>query len=152
MRTESGNALALERSMNLQCNVMTFEEALRNAQVIDKLDDERREKLFGIMKWHTDMNIHFDNTLKTILQLNDITTLKEKLKELQDKQNEFILKFSQRFEEIKAEELYHEKLDDDLRKYLIGYTIECREKLKIMNSEVEEKLIRENREKLKKKI
>ena len=79
---------------------MIFEEALRNTKVIDKLDDERRGKLFGIMKWRTDMNIYSENTFST-------------------------------FKIYKKE-----KLDDDLREYLIGYTIECREKLKkeVMNN------------------
>ena len=58
MRTENSNSLALERSMNLQCKIMTFEEALRNAQVIDKLDDERREKMFGLIKWQRDIMIN----------------------------------------------------------------------------------------------
>lgn len=150
MRTEDGNSLSLERSMNLQCHIMTFEEALRNAQVIDKLDDQRRERLFGLIKWHDDMNKHFDYRLESILQLSDIQTLKEILNTLKQEIKEFNVKFNKSFESVKSDELYYENLDDDLREYLIKYSVKCREQLRIENSEIEEKLIRENKEKLNK--
>ena len=38
-------------------------------------------------------------------------------------------------------------MDDNLREFLINYAVECREKLKIENSEVEAKMILENLEK-----
>ena len=58
----------------------------------------------------------------------------------------FNTKFNESFEKIKNDELYYENLDDELRDYLIKYAIRCREDLRIENSEVEEKLIRENKE------
>ncbi|MGL5049961.1 MAG: hypothetical protein ACRC6A_07675, partial [Fusobacteriaceae bacterium] len=79
MRTESSNSLALERSMNLQCHIMTFEEALRHASVNDKLDDERREKMFGLMKWRLDMSIHFDKQYEKILALENLEEIKKEL-------------------------------------------------------------------------
>lgn len=150
MRTESGNSLALERSMNLQCHIMTFEEALRNASVIDKLDDERREKMFGLIKWKFDMNIHFDNRLNKILDLNNLEQIKKELLTLQNDIKKFNEKFEKSFESVKKDELYYENIDDELRTYLINYAVKCREQLRIENSEVEEKLIRENKENLKK--
>ncbi|WP_330112031.1 hypothetical protein VSU16_05265 [Cetobacterium somerae] len=150
MRTESGNSLALERSMNLQCHIMTFEEALRNASVIDKLDDERREKMFGLIKWKFDMNIHFDNRLSKILDLDNLDQIKKELLTLQNDIKKFNEKFEKSFESVKKDELYYENIDDELRTYLINYAVKCREQLRIENSEVEEKLIRENKENLKK--
>ena len=38
-------SMELARSMNLQSHVMTIEEGLRHSEMIDKLDDARREKL-----------------------------------------------------------------------------------------------------------
>ncbi len=151
MRTESGNSLALERSMNLQCHIMTFEEALRNAQVIDKLDDQRREKMFGLIKWLDDMNTNFNKKLEVILNILDIEKLKIELEKFKLERNEFNLKFKESFELVKEDELYYEKLDDELRTYLIDYSAKCREQLRISNSEIEEKLMRENKEKLKNK-
>lgn len=150
MRTESSNSLALERSMNLQCHIMTFEEALRHASVNDKLDDERREKMFGLMKWKFDMNIHFDKQLKKILSLESLEEIKKKLFPLREEIKNFNHKFEKSFEVLKADELYYEKIDDDVRTYLINYATRCREKLRIENSLVEEKLIRENKENLNK--
>lgn len=150
MRTESSNSLALERSMNLQCHIMTFEEALRHASVNDKLDDERREKMFGLMKWKFDMNIHFDKRLKKILSLEISEEIKKELLSLREEIKNFNSKFEKSFETLKSDELYYEKIDDDVRTYLINYAASCREKLRIENSIVEEKLIRENKENLSK--
>ncbi len=145
MRTESSNSLNLERSMNLQCHIMTFEEALRNAKVIDNLDDNRRKKMFGLMKWLEDMNINFNKKLDIILQMNDLKDLKFKLEKLKLEQLSFQEKFKEKFELIKSDELYYEELDDELREYLINYAIKCREELKIENSKIETKLILENK-------
>lgn len=142
MRTENSNSLALERSMNLQCKIMTFEEALRNAQVIDRLDDERREKMFGLIKWQNDMFIFFKKRLDSLL----INYTKNSLESFICDFVKFNTKFNESFEKIKNDELYYENLDDELRDYLIKYAIRCREDLRIENSEVEEKLIRENKE------
>lgn len=150
MRTESSNSLALERSMNLQCHIMTFEEALRHASVNDKLDDERRDKMFGLMKWKFDMNIHFDKRLKKILTLENLEEIKKELLSLREEIKNFNNKFEKSFETLKKDELYHEQIDDDVRTYLINYAARCREKLRIENSVVEEKLIRENKENLNK--
>lgn len=150
MRTENSNSLALERSMNLQCHIMTFEEALRNADVIDKLDDERREKMFDLMKWRVDMNIHFDKHLTKILSIGNLEQTKKELLTLKNDIKKFNEKFEKRFESIKKDELHYENIDDDVRTYLINYAVKCREKLRIENSMIEEKLIRENKENLKK--
>lgn len=150
MRTESSNSLALERSMNLQCHIMTFEEALRHASVNDKLDDKRREKMFGLMKWKFDMNIHFDKQLIKIQSLEILEEIKKELLSLREEIKNFNNKFEKSFETLKNDELYYEKIDDDVRTYLINYAARCREKLRIENSIVEEKLIRENKENLSK--
>lgn len=142
MRTENSNSLALERSMNLQCKIMTFEEALRNAQVVDKLDDERREKMFGLIKWQNDMFICFKKQLDSLLMNYTKNSLELFICDFV----KFNTKFNESFEKIKNDELYYENLDDELRDYLIKYAIRCREDLRIENSQVEEKLIRENKE------
>lgn len=49
-RPDSALSLELERSMNMQVRVATFEEHLRQAQVISDLDRERRVKSFNLNK------------------------------------------------------------------------------------------------------
>lgn len=147
MRTESGNSLALERSMNLQCRVMTFEESLRNASVIDSLDDNRRKKMYGLIKWKFDMDIHFDKCLDKILSFQNLDQMKKELLTLKNDMKSFNENFQKSFESIKTDELYYENIDDELRNYLINYAVRCREELKIENSKVEEKLIKENKNK-----
>ncbi|MCS5420286.1 MULTISPECIES: hypothetical protein [Psychrilyobacter] len=49
-RPESALSLELERSMNMQVRVSTFEEHLRHAQMISDLDRERRVKSFNLNK------------------------------------------------------------------------------------------------------
>ena len=59
----------LERSMNLQSRVMTIEETLRNSDVIDKIDDKRRDKMHGVLRWAKDIhksNIHDVREVKKI--------------------------------------------------------------------------------------
>ncbi|MEG2092462.1 hypothetical protein [Cetobacterium sp.] len=145
MRVKNSKSLALERSMNLQCHIMTFEEALRNAEVIDNLDDQRREKMFGLMKWRDDMNIHFSKRLEHILKIDNLGNLKNELEKHKTDKNEFDLKFKERSKIIKEDELYYEKLDDELRTYLIDYAVKCREELRELNSKTEMKLIKENK-------
>lgn len=145
MRTESGNSLALERSMNLQCHIMTFEEALRNAKVIDDLDDKRREKMFGLMKWLDDMNTYFNKNIEKILKLTSIENIHLHLRQYFMERQTFQLKFKESFEIIKNDELYYENLDDELRNYLINYAEKCREELRDSNSNIEMKLIIENK-------
>lgn len=76
--------------------------------------------------------------------------IKKKLFPLREEIKNFNHKFEKSFEVLKADELYYEKIDDDVRTYLINYAARCREKLRIENSLVEEKLIRENKENLNK--
>lgn len=142
MRTENSNSLALERSMNLQAKIMTFEEALRNATVIDELDDERRKNSFNLFKWQNDMFIHFKKRLENILIDNTYNLLETFLKDFV----EFNNKFQTSLNKLKKDELHYESLDDELREFLINYSIKCREELKIENSAIEKKLIRENKE------
>ena len=66
-------------------------------------------------------------------------TFEEELKELKEKQSEFLLNFTKRLDDF-SEELFHKNSDDNLSKSLLESSIECSKKLKIMNSEIEEEL------------
>lgn len=143
-RLDSALSLELERSMNMQVRIGTFEEHLRHAGVIDDLDDERRAKSFNLNKWNKDMQKSFSKTRSDILKLIDLSSMKKALEDLEEKINEFNEIYLGKRKQIDALEVQYEALDDDVRVWLLEYAIGCREKLKIENSNIEKKLIKEN--------
>lgn len=147
MKNCSGISSDLERSMNLQSRIMTFEECLRNAKVIDALDDKRRIKLFNLLIWNDDMQSNFISRLDKLVLEAEIEILKQDIRELRRNMKTFTEKFKKSINVVKNDEIKYEEMDDNLREFLINYAVECREKLKIENSEVEAKMILENLEK-----
>ncbi|MEQ3306287.1 hypothetical protein AAA294_02240 [Fusobacterium varium] len=149
MKNCSGISSDLERSMNLQSRIMTFEECLRNAKVIDALDDKRRVKMFNLLVWNDDMQSNFISRLDKIILEAEIEILKQDIRELRRNMKTFTEKFKKSISVVKNNEIKYEEMDDNLREFLINYAVECREKLRIENSEVEAKMILENLEKRK---
>jgi len=143
-RPDSALSLELERSMNMQVRVETFEEHLRHAGVIDDLDDERRVKSFNLNKWNEDMQKSFTKSRSKILQLTDLSSMKKALEDLDKKITEFNETYFEKRKQIDALEVQYEALDDEVRVWLLEYAVSCREKLKIENSNIEKKLIKEN--------
>ncbi|WP_037030024.1 hypothetical protein [Psychrilyobacter atlanticus] len=151
-RPDSALSLELERSMNMQVRVETFEEHLRHAGVIDDLDDERRVKSFNLNKWNEDMQKSFTKTRSKILKLKDLLSMKKALEDLDEKINDFNETYFEKRKQIDALEVQYEALDDEVRVWLLEYAVSCREKLKIENSNIEKKLIKENLGKKRGKI
>lgn len=141
MSKASVPSLELARSMNLQSHVMTIEEGLRHSETIDKLDDARREKLHGIIKWVKDINVSFIKDLKILLK-TDEKELKEKMLFILEKQEKFNQRFVISIDKVLKDEIELEKIDDKTREYLIKYTLETREKLKDDNSHFESEIIK----------
>lgn len=144
MNKQKGLSVELERSMNLQVHIMTFEEALRNASVIDRLDDKRRIKLYDVLSWNNDMFKSFSKKLLTISEKIRDPAVNQEVLDLLEQMKEFQEKFITSIEKEKEEDFHYESLDDNLRNYLINYAVQCREKLRIDNNKVETKLILEN--------
>jgi len=144
MNKQKGLSVELERSMNLQVHIMTFEEALRNASVIDRLDDKRRIKLYDVLSWNNDMFKSFSKKLLTISEKIKDPAVNQEVLDLLEQMKEFQEKFITSIEKEKEEDFHYESLDDNLRNYLINYAVQCREKLRIDNNKVETKLILEN--------
>lgn len=134
-------SMELSRSMNLQSHVMTIEEGLRHSEMIDKLDDARREKLHNIIKWVKDINVSFIKDLKTLLK-TDEKELKEKILFILEKQEKFNQRFTKSIDKVLKDEVELEKIDDKTREYLIKYTLETREKLKNDNSNFESEIVK----------
>lgn len=144
MNKQKGLSVELERSMNLQVHIMTFEEALRNASVIDRLDDKRRIKLYDVLSWNNDMFKSFSKKLTIISEKIKDPAVNQEVLDLLEQMKEFQEKFITSIEKEKEEDFHYESLDDNLRNYLINYAVQCREKLRIDNNKVETKLILEN--------
>lgn len=123
----------LERSMNLQSRVMTIEETLRNSDVVDKIDDKRREKMHGVLRWVKDTHKSIINDLREVKKISEGKNL-----ELVDNLLQKTTKFSERFEKtitkLMADEEVLERLDDENRVFLIKYAKTTREELKKDNS------------------
>lgn len=123
----------LERSMNLQSRVMTIEETLRNSDVVDKIDDKRREKMHGVLRWAKDIHKSIINDLREVKKISEGKNL-----ELVDNLLQKTTKFSERFEKtitkLIADEEVLERLDDENRVFLIKYAKTTREELKKDNS------------------
>ena len=143
-RPDSALSVELERSMNMQIRVETFEEHLRHAGVIDKLDDDRRKKSFDLDKWNEDMQKCFSRSRKELLEMNDLIEVREGLMLLDKKINNFNTMYSLKRSKLQELEIQYETLDDEVRSWLLEYALSCREKLRIENSTVERKLIEEN--------
>ena len=131
-------SMELERSMNLQVHVMTVEETLRHSAVIDKLDDERREKLHNVIKWVKEMQISFIRDLQEIYRSTALESLGKEI----EKQSKFLKQFTKSIDSILKQEIELEKLDDNTRNYLIELTVNTREKLKDENSKIEKEIIK----------
>lgn len=140
MAKQSIPSMELERSMNLMCHVMTIEEVLRNSEVIDSLDDKRREEHWEIQ------NYLFELREKHVEELYKFA--KELPSDYQPKLVKLVSDFSKKFHQyflkyhhLKKEEQKLEEIDDKNRNYLINYAKECREKLGDENSKIEAEII-----------
>lgn len=126
----------LERSMNLQSRVMTIEETLRNAAVIDSIDDKRREKMHGVLKWAHDIHKSVVNDLKKLNKESKGASPQD-IKKLFEKMLSFSVRFENSMTKLIADEDMLERLDDENRAFLIEYTKTTREKLRKDNSNFE---------------
>ena len=134
-------SMELARSMNLQSHVMTIEEGLRHSEMIDKLDDARREKLHNIVKWVKDIQVSFIKDLKTLLK-TDEKEIKEKILFVLEKQEKFNKRFVKSIDKVLKDEVELEKIDDKTREFLIAYTTQTKENLRQDNSHFESEIIK----------
>jgi hypothetical protein len=125
--------IELERSMNLQSRVMTIEETLRNSTVIDSVDDKRRKKMHGVLKWARDIHKSIVKDLKK-LEVENKGATPQDVERLLEKMFSFAEKFENSITKLISDEEVLEQLDDKNREFLIEYTKTTREKLKKDNS------------------
>ncbi len=146
MRTESGLSKALERSMNNQCRFMTLEECLRNETVVDKLDDERRDKAHKNTKWHINMTKCFEKRLEEFLAGLYILIPEENInigKEIMEDLKNHNETYFKNLNDLEEKELYFEEQSDNTREYMKAYTKKAMELSRLESSEVEKKMMEE---------
>ena len=90
------------------------------------------------------MQKSFSKTRASILELKDFLSMKEALKELDQKIIKFNDTFFKKIKEIETLELQYSNLNEEKIVWLLKYVVNCREKLKIENYNIEKKLIQEN--------
>ena len=146
MRKQSGLSKALERSMNNQCRFMTLDECLRNETVVDKLDDERRDKAHKNTKWHNDMMKSFEKRLEEFLAglyllipAENISAGKKIMEDLKNHNQTYF----KNLKDLEEKELYFEEQSDNTREYMKAYTQKAMELSKLESSEVERKMMEE---------
>lgn len=139
-------SMELERSMNLMCHVMTIEEVLRNSEVIDSLDDKRREEhddvLDNLFEIIMKKEKEIDKFITPLLEdTKEVTNLKNEISKIQNKYKKILNLHLKKSISLRVKEKELEKIDDENRYYLIHYTKECREKLGNENSKIEAEII-----------
>jgi hypothetical protein len=140
MAKQSIPSMELERSMNLMCHVMTIEEALRNSEVIDSLDDKRRDEQWEIQDYLFELRVkHVEGLYEFAKELP--ADYQAKLVKLASDFNKKFHQYFQKYRSLKKEEKKLEEIDDKNRNYLINYVKECREKLGDENSKIEAEII-----------
>ena len=90
------------------------------------------------------MQKSFSKTRSSILELKDFLSMKETLKELDQKIIKFNDTYFKKRKEIDALEIKYDTLNKELILWLLKYAVNCREKLKVENYNIEKKLIKEN--------
>lgn len=90
------------------------------------------------------MQKSFSKTRSSIFELKDFLSMKEALKELDQKIIKFNNTYFKKRKEIDALEIEYSTLNKELILWLLKYAVSCREKLKVENYNIEKKLIKEN--------
>lgn len=149
-RTETAASLELGRSMDMQIRVMTFGEHLQHMEMIDKLDDNRRKEQQGAVIWHNSMQRSFFKRIRAAIgDINDPITrdtlsIIKNVMEVLGQWEEFHHEYHSKLRNIQEREEIYEEKDDKVRKFLITYAEQCRERLSLENRAIEERMILEN--------
>lgn len=103
MAKQSIPSMELERSMNLMCHVMTIEEALRNSEVIDSLDDKRRDEQWEIQDYLFELRVkHVEGLYEFAKELP--ADYQAKLVKLASDFNKKFHQYFQKYHSLKKEE------------------------------------------------
>lgn len=133
--------LELERTMNLHAEIMFLEELIRVSCNIDTLDDERRVKLYGTLKWKEDREKGLFKRLLGLLDINNLALLKIELNSILDDKITLTKQFEKSILELQKQDHYYEKKDDEVREKIILQLSGASERLGESSSEIERRLM-----------
>lgn len=133
--------LELERTMNLHATVLTIQELLRVSLNIDTLDDERREKLYGTLKWKQDRDKGIMKKFLALFEIDSIDTLKKELRNILEEDGLLTKQFNSSLESLKKQDYHFENKDDEVRVKLADYLEEASDRLGENSNEIEKRLL-----------
>lgn len=133
--------LELERTMNLHAEIMVIQELIRVSCNIDDLDDERRVKLYGTLKWKEDREKGLFKRFLKLLDLDNITLIKLELNSILEDKIKLTKQFEKSILELQKQDHYYEKKDDEVRGKIILQLSGASERLGESSSNIEKRLM-----------
>jgi len=133
--------LDLARTMNLHAEIMVIEELIRVACNIDNLDDKRRAKLYGTLKWKEDREKGLFKRLLKLLDMDNLVLIKIELNSILDDKITLTKQFEKSILELQKQDNYYEKKDDEVREKIILQLSGASERLGESSSEIERRLM-----------
>lgn len=133
--------LELERTMNLHAEIMVIQELIRVSCNIDNLDDERRVKLYGTLKWKEDREKGLFKRFLKLLDLDNITLIKIELNSILEDKIKLTKQFEKSILELQKQDHYYEKKDDEVRGKIILQLSGASERLGESSSNIEKRLM-----------
>lgn len=133
--------LELKRTMDLHAEIMFLEELIRVSCNIDTLDDERRVKLYGTLKWKEDREKGLFKKLLKLLDLDNLKLIKFELNQILNEKIILTQQFEKSILELQKQDHYYEKKDDEVRAKIIIQLSGASERLGESSSEIERRLM-----------
>lgn len=133
--------LELERTMDLHAEIMFLEELIRVSCNIDNLDDERRIKLYGTLKWKEDREKGLFKRLLRLLEMDSINLIKLELNSILEDKIKLTKQFEKSILELQKQDHYYEAKDDEIRGKIILQLSGASERLGKSSSEIERRLM-----------
>ena len=133
--------LDLARTMNLHAEIMVIEELIRVDCNIDNLDDKRRAKLYGTLKWKEDREKGLFKRLLKLLDMDNLVLIKIELNSILDDKITLTKQFEKSILELQKQDNYYEKKDDEVREKIILQLSGASERLGESSSEIERRLM-----------
>lgn len=133
--------LELKRTMDLHAEIMFIEELIRVACNIDNLDDKRRAKLYGTLKWKEDREKGLFKRLLRLLEMDNLALIKIELNSILDDKITLTKQFEKSILELQKQDNYYEKKDDEVREKIILQLSGASERLGESSSEIERRLM-----------
>lgn len=133
--------MELERTMDLHAEIMFIRELVRVSTNIDNLDDERRVKLYGTLKWKEDREKGLLKRLIKLLEFDNLELIKIELGSILKDKKILSQQFENSMFELKKQDNYYEAKDDEVREKIILQLSGASERLGEASNQIEKRLM-----------